>query len=319
MGKRQPHGFQVTDRDLEIVRWLGRVKLGTVDHVRTRMGMGRTKAYDRLAALVTQGLLIHVRPVPGHGVYLASRKGLAVAGLELAPGSVSLAALSHDLAVAGLVAELEGLYPGLALQTEREIRAHIHHTGDATFRPMVRRRGMRDARHWPDLALLTGSADEPGWLAIEVELTRKGSERLRAILAGYRNTHHLSDGARTLWGVLYLVPGQVDAERVMALGVEEQLGSDSYPVTLLAHRLDEQDAAASALRSILAAHDAARDAHRHQSRAAAARRTAAQAQRVADQQEWAARAETAQASIRLAEVRREQGVRRRGFRNEKTR
>jgi hypothetical protein len=43
---------------------------------------------------------------------------------------------------------------------------------------------MRDALHWPDLALLTGSAETPAWLAIEVELTRKGAQRLRAILAG---------------------------------------------------------------------------------------------------------------------------------------
>jgi hypothetical protein len=110
--RKRRSGFQVTDRDLAIVRWLGRVKLGTVDHVRIAMGMGRTKAYERLAGLVEHGLVLHQRPVPGHGVYLASRKGLTLVGLELAPASVSLGALTHDLAVTGLVAAIEGRYPG---------------------------------------------------------------------------------------------------------------------------------------------------------------------------------------------------------------
>jgi hypothetical protein len=66
------------------------------------------------------------------------------------------------------------------------------------------------------------------------------SVRPGELQAGYRLAQLFDRGERVLWGVLYLVPDQHDAERVMALGAEEQLGRDSYPVTLLAHPLDER-------------------------------------------------------------------------------
>jgi hypothetical protein len=303
--RKQSGGFRVTERDLGIIRWLGRVKLATADQVRVRMGMGRTKAYDRLAGLVDQGLLAHERPVPGHGVYLASKNGLKIAGLELAPATVSLGALAHDLAVAGVVAELEARVPRLQLRTEREIRAHVQQTGDLSLRPQVSQRGTRDSRHWPDLALLTGSADQPGWLAVEVELSRKGARLLRAILAGYRRTRVLESHDRVLWGVLYLVPDQHDAQRLTRLAAEEDLGRNSYPVTLLAQRLDEEGAALAALRAMVSVHNVAEETHRRESQQAAARQAALDAsqaaERAVNEKEWASRAEAAQASRQQAE------------------
>jgi hypothetical protein len=203
--------------------------------------MGRTKSYERLAGLVAKGLVVHERGVPGHGVYLASREGLRVAGLALAPGAVSLGALAHDLAVAGVVARLESEMPGLRLLTERELRAHVHETGDQTFRPRAQQRGMRDARHWPDLVLLSGGrSGRPGWAAIEVELQRKGARRLQAILDGYRQTQ-FDEATRRLWGVLYLVPDAEHRKRVVAIGQRADLTADSTPVLLHTHTLDQPD------------------------------------------------------------------------------
>ncbi|QEC48813.1 hypothetical protein FSW04_15330 [Baekduia soli] len=231
------------------------MRLATVDEVRVRWEMGRTKAYERLKVLVGAGLVVHERGVPGHGVYLASRQGLQMAGVGLAPATMSLGALAHDLAVAGLVARLERDLAGGALLTEREVRAHARETGDLNFRPTVSRRGMRDARHWPDLVLLTRGSP-PGWLAIEVELHKKGSQRLQAILAAYRwaNT---SQPAFRLWGVLYLVPDRDHRRRLVEIGRRAGLAEDSRPVLLATHTLDQPDEIAEAIRRLWALKGAA--------------------------------------------------------------
>jgi hypothetical protein len=52
--------------------------------------MARSKAYGRLQGLVELGLVEHERRVPGLGVFLATRRGLAAAEVELAPARVSL-------------------------------------------------------------------------------------------------------------------------------------------------------------------------------------------------------------------------------------
>jgi hypothetical protein len=259
--RRQVSGFRVTERDQEIVRWLGRVKLATVEQVRVRIGMGRTKAYERLAGLVASGLVIHERGVPGHGVYLASKQGLQLAGLGLTPATVSLGALRHDLAVAGVVAELERASAGIQLLTEREIRAHVAETGDETFRTHVQQRGVGTSRHWPDLVLLTGGLGTPGWLAIEIELQRKGARRLKAILAGY-DTANLRSTARTLWGVLYLVPGAPDARRVTGLAAELAMGPGTLPVSLFAAPLGQEGGAVAAIRELARVHDRASQTRR---------------------------------------------------------
>ncbi|HEU4973725.1 MAG TPA: hypothetical protein VFT50_01445 [Baekduia sp.] len=276
MGKTQSTGFRVTDRDLEIVRWLGRVRLASVEHVRLRFGMGRTKAYERLAGLVARGLVVRERHVPGHGVYVATREGLRVAGLAMAPARVSLGALAHDLACAEVVARIEAGLPAARLLTERQLRAHVHHTGDDSFRPHVRQDGRRDARHWPDLALLTGSR-EPGWLAIEVELHRKGARRLEAILDGYWHAAH-HDTPHQVWGVLYLVPDNNDRRRLAAIAERAGLLEQHSPVLFAAHTLDRHDEIAATVLTLW-----------KRKRTADARHRAEAAERERQQHELAAR------------------------------
>jgi len=177
-------GFQIQERDVEIVRWLGRVRLATVGEVQTRFGLARSKAYGRLKGLVDLGLVRHERGVPGHGVFLATRDGLKLAETDLAPATMSLGALRHDLAVADVVARLERV--GELVWTERELRRHQQLTGESWFRPRVIRRGVHDARHWPDLVMPVGEGPRL-WVAAEVELSTKSAERIDAILAGYSN------------------------------------------------------------------------------------------------------------------------------------
>jgi hypothetical protein len=294
--RKQSSGFRVTERDVEVVRWLGRVRLATVRQIREKMGMGRTKAYERLAGLVGLGLVVHERGVPGHGVYLASREGLRMAGLGLAPASMSLGSLAHDLAVAEVVARLESQMPGIGLLTERELRAHVHETGDQTFRPRVSQRGMRESRHWPDLVLLTGRT-EPSWLAIEVELQKKGAQRLQAILAGYDRAGY-SDAERKLWGVLYVVPDADHQRRLLTVAARVDLTADSWPVQLGTHRLDQPDEIVAAIVAMWKTKNAI-DARRRQS---AAQREQQQRQELARQTAERAAREAAAEQQREAQL-----------------
>ena len=212
--------------------WLGRVRLATVTEVQQRFGMARSKAYGRLQGLVELGLVRHERGVPGSGVYLATRQGLAMVELELAPATVSLGSLRHDLALAGVAAEIETSRLGGDLLTERELRAYRERTGDERFRPQLRsRRGGATSRHWPDLALV----HKDGWLAVEVELTQKSTERTREILAGYAATAYTA--SPDLWGVLYLTPDERCADRLSQVAQRERLDPDS-PVAFHAQPLE---------------------------------------------------------------------------------
>jgi hypothetical protein len=215
---RQSGGFQVTERDLEVVCWLGRVRLATVEQVQARFGMARSKAYGRLHGLCGLGLVFHERRVPGPGVFLATRTGLRAVDLDLSVATVSFATLKHDLAVAAVVAELESDDVEHDVMTEREMRAEHRVPDGRRYAPSVREPGRsRAGHHWPDLAIHYG---DDRWLAVEVELSAKTAARTTAILDGY----HLGTDVSGLWGVLYLAPTPRDVERLKRLATSTGLG-----------------------------------------------------------------------------------------------
>jgi len=72
-----------TERDAEIVDWVGRLGAAGAEHAMARFGMGRSWAYARLNRLVEDGLLeqrqlLHRQP----GLYVATSEGLRWCGLQ---------------------------------------------------------------------------------------------------------------------------------------------------------------------------------------------------------------------------------------------
>ena len=190
---------RLTSRDLELLRFLGRVKLARAEQVALRFAMARSKTYARLALLTAEGLAALERRVPGPAVYYATRTGLAAAALPLGEARMSLATLEHDLAVAAACAGIECAGERLYARTEREMRSDLRVDGECAWRVAVRDTGKgRSGFHWPDLAAYRNPAK--GWVAVEVELSQKRAERTRAILAGYRSH------PEGLSVVLYLTP-----------------------------------------------------------------------------------------------------------------
>ena len=79
-----------TERDGQIVEWIGRLGAAGAEHVMSRFAMGRSWAYSRLRSLTADGLLeprtvLHREP----GLYVATNRGLRWRGLGRLPRSGS--------------------------------------------------------------------------------------------------------------------------------------------------------------------------------------------------------------------------------------
>ena len=197
-------GFRVTDRDLEIVGWLGRVKVASIEQIKHRFGMGQTQAYTRLKGLRRVGLVDHERLLHSGGVFYATGKGLRAVRSSLPVVKVRVGNLRHDLAATDAVVVLEKR--GAKLLTEREIRREHRELGKQLYCTDMQEPGRTyRSKHTPDLVIL-GPNDQ--WVAVEVELNTKATRRTVEILKSYRRKRD------RFVGVLYLVPTDRDKTRI---------------------------------------------------------------------------------------------------------
>lgn len=179
-----------TERDAEIVDWIGRMGAAGVDHVARRFGMHPKTAQSRLRSLAMDGLLkrhlvLHNRPA----LYTATLAGLRWQGLafmnvrDVKPGG-----FEHAWQVAETVVHLYERLPGWDVLSDRELRG-IESENDALYgsAQIGQIHGFPQLRH-PDLALVSPS----GRVApVEVELTNKGVARLTPICRGWARARHI--------------------------------------------------------------------------------------------------------------------------------
>jgi hypothetical protein len=181
-----------TERDAEIVDWVGRLGAAGAEHVMARFGMGRSWAYVRLASLVADGLLEHRQLLHRQpGLYVATAEGLRWRGLQrLGVQRLSVGGFEHARQVAtAAVAVHQGLQ-GWTLLSERELRVVESECGELVASARLGELpGGRPALHRPDLALIS---PERRVLAVEVELSVKAPRRLQAICRGYARARHVS-------------------------------------------------------------------------------------------------------------------------------
>jgi hypothetical protein len=182
----------VTDRDRSVVRWVAVIGAASAQDVMARFRLGRTVGYRRLAALVDHGLLSRQRLVYGQpALYTATRDGLAWAGIpQLEPARVGVATTRHWATCSRLAVQLERAErvevwgePRLRaaeLEADRAVAsAQLGHLPDG--RPRLRR---------PDLVLFPDAALP---VAVEVELSVKGTRRLEAICRGWARCRIVSE------------------------------------------------------------------------------------------------------------------------------
>jgi hypothetical protein len=211
-----------TEKDAEIMDWVGRLGAAGAEHVMARFQMGRSWAYGRLSRLVDDGLLDHRQLLYRQpGLYVATAEGLRWLGLQrLGVHRLSVGGFEHAREAATAAVALHGGLPGWTLLSERELRVVESECGELVASARLGELpGGRPALHRPDLALI--SPDRRA-LAVEVELSVKARRRLQAICRGYARARHISH-------IYYLaIPS---AGRAVTRAVEETRAQDR--ITLL--------------------------------------------------------------------------------------
>jgi hypothetical protein len=180
-----------TEKDGQIVAWVGRIGAAGAGHVMERFAMGRSWAYARLGRLVADGLLeqrtlLYRQP----GLYLATAEGLRWQGLQrLGVYRVGAGGFEHARQLAAAAVDLERGLPGWRVAGERELRLEEGDGGRLIASVQVGGLpGGRPALHRPDLALVS---PEGGVVAVEIELSLKAPRRLAAICRGWARARHV--------------------------------------------------------------------------------------------------------------------------------
>ncbi len=212
-----------TARDREILSWLTRVGAAEAGHVMRRFGMGRSKAYERLARLTELGLVLHRRdPLGRRGLYSASRQGLRAcgqAGLGLARPRVAEDA--HTRGLTAVLVELELALAGWDVLGERELRWLERDTRQLIGSARLGAIGDDAVIHRPDAVLLSPAGRA---VAVELELTAKAQRRLVTICRGYARARHLH-------AVYYLAAPP--AARALSRAVKDAQAQDRITVLAL--------------------------------------------------------------------------------------
>jgi hypothetical protein len=214
-----------------LLAWMGRHGVGTIENLSIRFEISERNVARVLRSAATAGLVRRAgAPSDRPALFALTAAGLQAAGLtQLRPCPVAPRAEGHLRAVASTAVWLECRFAGSCwVLSERELHAcgdplavdsrragpYVHHAGGARKRPDLLVRPRCSAGGLP--------------VAVEVELSRKSADSLRAICLAWRQCEAVA-------GVLYLAAPRVLAplERAVAeAGAQDR-------ITVLA--LDEHD------------------------------------------------------------------------------
>lgn len=173
-----------SERDRELVRFVGLHGAVAMEHVMLALGVGRTAAYRRVAACIEADLLERLdllRGVPS--LIRATAPGLRYAGLGLRVATISSGSVDHWLRCASTAILLSAEFGADAVLSERQLRQLEEVEGRPVFSAKVGEHPSGGPRlHRPDLAVVTSGRP----LVIEVELTPKAPRRLEALIRAWR-------------------------------------------------------------------------------------------------------------------------------------
>ncbi len=201
----------ITERDRLVLAFLAEHRLVVTPQVQSLLGVTARVAQERLRTLGEGGYAQRHRIFDGYPACAQiTAKGLAAIGSRLPAPHIDLACYQHDVGLGWLwLAARVGTFGNLReLRSERFLRSH-----DARHDRAERALGVGlggvgpgggEQLHYPDLLLTSASGKR---VAVELELTAKGSARLQRIMIGYAADARID-------AVLYLVPGRRLGERI---------------------------------------------------------------------------------------------------------
>jgi hypothetical protein len=198
------------------LRWLVRVGPGPMEAWRCAMSWSPSVAGSHAQRLEREGWLQRYRMTRGQGSLLvATRRGVRMSGIEVSAAAAPAPTWwAHNCACAWTAAWLS--VRGRDWRGPREVLADPELRGKLEWRTGT---GMRRSGHRPDLTVLIPA----GTVAVEVEVARKSSKRLRAVLSLYRRW--LAEERIT--GVIYVCGDPSAAERIGKVAHETGLPADA--------------------------------------------------------------------------------------------
>jgi DNA-binding Lrp family transcriptional regulator len=204
-------------REREIVAWVARLGAVSVEQIGRRFGVGRSVAYDQVRRLVQAGLLGRIQTIVGDPtLIIATKSGIAYAGLGLKRPALRIGEVDHWLACADVAIELERSYGADRLASVRELRFQAQMTGKPVGAAKVGEMANGSPRvHWPDLAVHT----DEGLVVYEVELTPKSQRRLDKIVRAWRR-------AREVERCVYLCPPSSPTQQVVHRAIRRVAAED---------------------------------------------------------------------------------------------
>jgi hypothetical protein len=179
------------------------------------MGWGRSSTFSHAERLEREGWIARYPMTFGHGSLMAAtRLGVSIARVRATPARRPAPTWwAHLQGCAWTAAWLTAR--GRQLQGCREVLVDPSWRGELSWRD---RRGQQKAGHRPDLAWRV----DGGRVAIEVELARKSTPRLEAIIglhARWRAARHTS-------GVIYICTDEAGCDRIRQLGAARGLAAE---------------------------------------------------------------------------------------------
>ncbi len=180
-----------TERDSQIVSWIGGLGAAGAEHVMSEFGMSRSIAYQRLNSLTRDGLLAHRAVLYGRpGMYTATLAGLRWKGIgHLGVFSVRPGSFEHAWQVAQTAVGLGRAMPDWDLMSERQLRSAENEYGKLVASIQVGQALTGAKLHRPDLVL---TCKRGPVVPIEVELSIKSASRLTAICRGWARARHIN-------------------------------------------------------------------------------------------------------------------------------
>ena len=187
---RRATGPQLTERDLDILRWIARHGVVTVEDVAVKFFWRKEQrrpgiwaAYRRLSSLHWLGLILRDKPFANQPQVLrVTREGARLADVGVGPAPLVLSEINHALAIVRVTEAILAEHPDAELTTERELRADRYRQMREGDRPTGRGRTPDALIRLPKKGGAKGAMDT---IAIEVDTSRKDRRAIERIITAY--------------------------------------------------------------------------------------------------------------------------------------
>lgn len=169
----------MTERDLEILKFINDFGFCEMPQIERQFSLKKPRSYQVIKRLINAGLLIHEYVLHRqHGIYRLTKQGAEWTELP-ALKYISLGSYLHQLKIVEVYQQLRQRYPDAIWTSERRLKQDKFSSGK------LGRYG-----HVADGML---AFPDGRYIAIEVELTMKGKNRLNDIVKSYASRFEIKE------------------------------------------------------------------------------------------------------------------------------